>query len=276
VGFLYRPDPKRREEEWRQKLMGTHPAIRAGRSLFLHMPSPPRCELCASPFAGPFAPLLRLLGKAPFPKNPRYCSGCLGVLMKQGPGGAEVPVSFMFADVRGSTPLGERLGPTGLHEVMERFYEKGVDALVAYGALVDRFMGDQVVGYFVPGFAGPQHARQAALCGLQVLRDTGQVGPGEVRIPVGVGVHTGVAFVGTVGRGGEGMVELTAIGEPVNVAARLASVAVDGEMIISEEAFAAAGLEGQPERRQLTLKGVTDPVAVRVMRVDREVAAATA
>lgn len=265
MGFLYRPDPKRLEEEWRQKLLGTHPAIRMGRSLFLRMPSPPRCELCASPFAGPFAPLLKLIGKGPFAKNPRYCSGCLGVLMKQGPSGAVVRVSFMFADVRGSTEMGARLGGRALHDLMERFYEVGVDALIAYGALVDRFMGDQVVGYFVPGFAGPGHARQAALCGQQVLHDTGHYQADGPWIPVGVGVHTGEAFVGTVGRGGDGMVELTAMGEAANLAARLAAAAGTGELVLSEEAFTASELGGDPERRALSLKGIAEPVAARVV-----------
>ena len=259
-------DPKALEAEWRQRLLGTHPAMRAGRRMFLRMPSSPRCEICASPFAGPFAPLLRLLGKGRFSKNPRFCGQCMNELIQHGPGGAEIPVSFLFADVRGSTPLTERLGATRMHDLVERFYEVGVDALIAHGALIDRFMGDQVVGYFIPGFAGPHHARQAALCALQLLRDTGHSGPGQPWIPVGTGVHTGIAFVGTVGRGGEGLVEFTAIGDPANVAARLASVAGSGEVVISEAAFAAAELGGDPERRELDLKGVSTRVPVRILK----------
>jgi class 3 adenylate cyclase len=63
------------------------------------------------------------------------------------------------------------------------------------------------------------------------------------------------------------MAELTALGDPVNIAARLASVAATGEVVVSEEAFAASGLEGDPERRELTLKGVSAPVNVRVLRL---------
>lgn len=257
---------------WRRRLLGTDPAVRYGRGFFIRLPSSPRCVLCAAPFAGPFAPLLKMLGRARFPKNPRYCSACFGAMMKEGPGGAEIPATFLFADVRGSTPLAEQLGATALHELMERFYERGVDALVAYGALVDRFMGDQVVGYFVPGFAGSDHARQAVLCALQILRDTGHGEAGGPWIPVGVGVHTGVAFVGTVGRGGEGLVELTALGEPVNLAARLASVAGTGEVVVSEVAFAASGTDADPERRTLTLKGISRPVPARVLTLSPEAA----
>jgi adenylate cyclase len=126
-------------------------------------------------------------------------------------------------------------------------------------------MGDQVVGYFVPGFAGPQHAREAVLSGLDILRATGH-GAETPWVPVGAGVHTGGAFVGSVGKG-EDMAELTAIGDPVNIAARLASTAATGEVVVSEEAFAASGLGGDPERRELELKGVGSPVSVRVLRL---------
>lgn len=252
------------EEEWRSLLLGTNPALRAFRGFFLAIPSPPRCEFCAVPFAGPFAPVLKVLGKGPWARNPRYCYACCAKLIHN-KGGVELTLSFMFADVRGSTPLGEQLGPTRLHDLMDRFYEVGIDALIAHGALIDRFMGDQVVGYFTPGFAGPQHAREAVLSGLDILRATGH-GEATPWVPVGAGVHTGEAFVGSVGKG-EDMAELTAIGDPVNIAARLASVAGTGEVIVSEEAFAASGVEGEPERRELTLKGVGTPVTVRVLRV---------
>jgi len=254
------------EEEWRARLLGTSPALKAGRRLFLRLPSPPRCELCASPFAGPLVPVMNLIGHGRFPRNPRYCNACCADIMRHR-GGAEIPLSFLFADVRGSTPMGERLGPTRLHDLMDRFYEAGVDTLIAHNALIDRFMGDQVVGYFVPGFAGPQHARAAVRCGLAILRATGHADQAPW-VPVGVGVHTGQAFVGVVGRGGGDLAELTAIGEAVNVAARLASVAATGEIVVSEEAFAAAEWGGDPERRMLTLKGVSAPVAVRIVRLD--------
>src|SRR5919198_164138 len=150
------------EAMWRKLLLGPVPDMRFMRGLALRLPSPPRCELCAVPFKGPLAALLRPFGKGPFPRNPRYCVGCCANLIKH-KGGIELTLSFLFADVRGSTPLGERLGPTGLHSLMDRFYDVGVRALIGRGALLDRFMGDQVVGYFTPAFAGPNHARQAVL-----------------------------------------------------------------------------------------------------------------
>jgi class 3 adenylate cyclase len=78
-------------------------------------------------------------------------------------------------------------------------------------------------------------------------------------------VHTGEAFVGTVGRAG-GLIELTAIGESINVAARLASVAAAGELVCSEAAYVASGLTHPGERREVVLKGVSAAVPVRVLR----------
>jgi adenylate cyclase len=262
-----RPDPQNlhphNEAQWRAYLNGADPAARAGRSLWQKLPSPPRCELCAAPFKGPFAPLLRLIGKRPFTKNPRYCDFCMSRLIKA-EGGAEIAMSALFADVRGSVPLAEQLGPTRMREIVDRFYTAGVDVLCQGGAMVDRFMGDQIVGYFVPLYA-PSHTRAAIETGLALLTATGNAVGKQPWIPIGVGVHTGDAFVGTVGRA-SGLLELTAIGESINVAARLASIAEAGELVCSEAAYAASGLTQPGERREVVLKGVSAAVPVRVLR----------
>jgi adenylate cyclase len=204
------------------------------------------------------------MGRRPFAKNPRYCGFCVSRLI-QGEGGAEIEMSSLFADVRGSTPLAEQLGPTHTRKLIDRFYTAGVDILCQGGAMVDRFMGDQIVGYFVPLYA-PAHPRSAIETGLALLRATGNVAGKEPWIPIGVGVHTGNAFVGTVGRA-SGLLELTAIGENINVAARLASVAAAGELVCSDAAYVASGLSHPAERREMTLKGVSAPVLVRVLRI---------
>ena len=79
-----------------------------------------------------------------------------------------------------------------------------------------------------------------------------------------MGVHTGIAFAGAVGRTG-GAIDITALGDNVNVAARLASKAGGGEVLISEAAYEAAGIDlGSLEKRALELKGKTEPVNVYV------------
>ena len=220
--------------------------------------------MCTSPFAGPFAPLLRAIGKGPWPNNPRYCGGCFKSLLTHR-SGAEVECSLLFADVRGSTRMAEGMRPAEFRALMDRFYQVASDRLVEHEAIVDKFVGDEVVAIFVPGLTGGQHAAQAIAAGRELLRSV-RVG-GDVALSIGIGINTGVAYVGAVGT--DEHVELTAMGDPVNVAARLASAAGAGELLVSASSAEAAGLSGAAvERRRLDLKGKSVPVDVLVLTVD--------
>lgn len=150
---------------------------------------------------------------------------------------------------------------------MNRFFAAANQVLVDTDAIIDKLVGDEVVGFYIPGLAGPDHARLAVRAAQELLRVTGHGDPGGPWIPVGVGVHTGIAFVGSIGSEGT-FTDFTALGDNANVAARLASQARPGEALISEAAYAAAGLNlGNAEQRQLELKGKSEPVGVRVLRV---------
>ena len=101
----------------------------------------------------------------------------------------------------------------------------------------------------------------------ELLRRTGHGAGKEPWLAIGAGVHTGVAFVGAVG-GEQGVRDFTALGDPVNTAARLASVAAAGEILVSDAASAHARLDlARRERRDLALKGKSETVAVRVVTV---------
>jgi adenylate cyclase len=84
-------------------------------------------------------------------------------------------------------------------------------------------------------------------------------------IPVGIGVHSGVAYFGAMGAA-EGLTEISAIGDEVNLAARLASKVAPGEIIVSEQTLKAAGMDSsQLEARTLELKGISEPITARVI-----------
>jgi adenylate cyclase len=249
------------EHYWQVVLLGQHPGLRRGRHLFGLLPRSPRCKLCNAPFAGPFVPLMRLLGKSRSSKNPRFCGDCL---TKTPLGGAEIKLSMLFADVRGSTSLAERLSPAEFSRLLNRFYEAATAVLVRTDALVDKFVGDEVIGLYLPAFLGPEHARAAIQAAQELLRATGHADPEGPWLPTGIGVHTGVAFVGAVGS--EGVTDVTALGDAVNTAARLASMAKPGEILTSEAACSAAGLAvDNMEQQQLQLKGRSEPVTIRVI-----------
>jgi adenylate cyclase len=240
------------DDLWRRVLAGTQSQMRTGRRLMRHLPSDPRCKLCAAPFGGVGGALMRLLGKRRWPKNPKFCSQCFGQLTDHH-GGAEIGCSLMFADVRGSTTMAEAMRPTEVHAVMDRFFDAAARVLIEHDAIVDRFVGDQAIGIFVPALAGADHAGRAIAAARALVDATGR-GQAAPWVPIGVGVHTGVAFVGSVGTGSA--VDFTALGDTVNIASRLASAADPGEVLVSVDASSAAELPTAGlERRDLVLKG---------------------
>ncbi len=249
------------EAEWRALLTDPNPVLRK-RQFWGRLPSPPRCKWCTRPFGGPGGLVSRAMGLGPWTKNAKYCTGCFREL-RRSHGGAEVECSLLFADVRGSTPLAEAMGPREFNRLMGRFYDTATDVLVRYDAIVDKFVGDEVIGIFVPSMAGPRHGRRAIDAALELLGRTGH-GTSRPWLPVGIGINTGLAYVGAVGEGPD--TELTAMGDTVNTTARLATAAGAGEMLVTGTAAANAGLdELAVERRTLSLKGKSEQVEVYVL-----------
>jgi adenylate cyclase len=198
--------------------------------------------MCYAPFAGIGGVLLRPWF-GPWEANPRLCKTCFGTLAKAGPGGAEVELSLLFADIRGSTGLAERVGPGAFSAVVQAFYGHAVDAIDRSNGIVDKFVGDEAIGLFIPGLTGPDHAARAVEAGRSLLAavatpDASRDGP----IPAGAAVHTGIAYVGTVGPSGD-VGDFTALGDSVNTTARLASLAGPGELLVSIDAAERAGLD---------------------------------
>jgi adenylate cyclase len=253
-------EPRVNSEFWRAILLGTYWQFRAGRRLLRHLPHEPRCKLCAAPFQGPGAPFMRVIGKGPWPKNPTYCGSCFKTLAKNH-GGAEIPCSLLFADVRGSTQMAESMRPSDFRTLMDRFFRTASAVLVEHDAIIDKFVGDEVVALFIPALAGDRHASRAIEAGRALLAATER----EPELPIGVGVHTGVAFVGSIGV--DANVDLTAMGDPVNVTARLASAAGPDEVLVTLEAAEAADLDRSGlEQRDLELRGKTSRMRVVVLR----------
>lgn len=192
------------------------------------------CKHCFAPFSGPLAPALRPLGHGPSPMNPDFCRRCYAHLPI---GGAEVEITVLFADLRGSVAVAEQLPPVEFSALLNRFYASAVPVLVGHDALVDKLVGDQVMALFVPAFAGEDHARRAVEAGAEVLRSA------PTDTDVGIGVHTGPAFVGVVGLP-DGVTDFTAVGDTVNIAARLAAEANPGELLYTDRTSAC--LPGSP------------------------------
>jgi len=230
------------------------------RRLFRVLPHDPRCKFCNAPFQGVGGSIVRVVfGKQRSDLNPRYCNMC-DEASRRFPGGAEVEMSMLFADVRGSTALSESMSPTAFSRLINQFYTGATKIITEADGLVDKLAGDAVAAFWGAGFAGPDYVRRT----LDVAQTLSSV-MAKQKIPVGIGVHAGVAYFGAMGSA-DGLTDISAIGDEVNTAARLASRAGAGEVIVSEQALTKAGIDGENwERRSLELKGINEPVLVRVM-----------
>jgi len=209
-------------EHWRRLLTEGHRRLRIAHRLFRYLPSPPRCKVCHNPFGGIGGKLVGLAGFSRSRKNPNLCTRCCDSLA---PGGAEVDIAVLFADIRGSTALAEHLTPSAYAELLNQFYDVATEVLIQHDAIIDKLIGDEVMALFIPGICGASYCRRAADAARSLLRAIGYGGPAAPMVPIGVAVHSGLTYVGNVGAD---VVDFTALGDTVNTAARLASEAAAG------------------------------------------------
>jgi adenylate cyclase len=261
-----RRPPSKDEQFWRDFLeQGGDTLMGLGRRVFKRIPADPRCRMCASPFAGPGGPLMRLIGKRPSEANPNWCNSCLAFMEKHH-GGAEVEGCYLFADIRGSTSLAERMSVSEYHALLDRYFATATSVVFRHDGFIDKFVGDELVALFFTVLTGDRYVARAVAAATDLLRATGHADPGGPWVPVGAGVHAGRAWFGIVGEGGHS--ELTAVGDNVNIAARLGAAAGTGEVLVSADAAAKSDLDLVGlERRTLELKGKsggTDVVSVMV------------
>ena len=139
------------------------------------------------------------------------------------------------------------------------------DVLVRHDALVDKLIGDEAMALFIPGVAGPDYRRKAVKAAIEVLQGVGYGSAAGPWLTVGVGVNAGQAYVGNVGAA---VVDFTALGDPVNVAALLQEQAGSGEVVVAADVHQDidALLPGA-SRRTLQVRGHETPVPVLVAGV---------
>ena len=250
-----KPDETRlASEQWAKLLNDGHASLVAARHLFRHLPSEPRCKGCSNPFGGLAGHVLAAAGFRPSRKNPNLCGRCCDTLP---PGGAEVDIAVLFADVRGSTALGERTVARDFAALLNRFYTVATRTLLRHDAVIDKLIGDEVMAFFVRGISGPDYRRRAVAAGIELLQAVGY-GTGEGPwLHLGAAVNAGIAYVGNVG---EAVMDFTALGDTVNVAARMQQHAAAGELLVADDiGHEAEELVARAPRRTLTLRGHERP-----------------
>ncbi len=248
-------------------LSGEHPALRRGRRMY-RMLSPTarnRCRLCSAGFDGFTAPAMRLMGRGPWRRNPHFCEKCEAALEKER-GGAEIEIAMLCADVRGSTQLAASIGPAKFAELMQRFLQTAMSVFNGSDAVVDKMVGDEVIAVFLPELTGSDYRQRAVAAGFELLRATGNTDAHGPWLSIGVGVHAGKTFVGSIGVEG-GNYQFAALGDPMNFCARLVGAAKGGEMVMSETVWDDVSDQHVAEQRRVELNGYTEPIKVYVTRL---------
>jgi adenylate cyclase len=230
---------------------------RSGRlwtGLLQSLPTSPRCGICGAPFAGFGSRLVRPLGYRPSRKNPTLCATCVE---SSPPGGTTTDVGVLFADLRGFTTLSEQSDPEAVSVLLRRFYACAEGVLFPE-AVIDKLIGDEVMALYLPMYGGLDDPAATMLeQSRELLARVGYGSAGGPFVEVGIGLDYGEAFVGNVGK--RSLYDFTAVGDVVNVAARLQAEAKGGEIVASGRL--AERLAAPPgERVEISLKGKAEPV----------------
>lgn len=249
-------DPATIEAIWREVLVKGH------KHRLAVLPSSPRCVGCQIPFGGIGGRVSRALGHRPSKKNPNFCNLCDDLLPA---GGAEIDIAVVFADIRGSTDMGERLGPSAFAALLNRYYKAASEVIFKHGATLDKMVGDEVMALLYPLSNGPEYERVAVEMSIDILRAVGYGGGKTPWVPVGIGIQAGPAYVGRVGTNETG--DFTALGDTVNTAARLRDEAKAGEIVVGEGVYKlVADLFPDAEAREVALQGKAEKLSIRTLK----------
>jgi adenylate cyclase len=215
------------------------------------------CVICGTPLAGAFSLGFRIVGIRRSSRNPNLCSRC----NTHAEEGRVVELTVLFADISSFTEMTHELGPERTHEVVDAFLQMATQALVEYDAFIDKYVGDAVMAFFNAPIRRADHAAcavgatEAILAGLPPLRERfGRA------LNISVGIASGWARVGRLGS--QDGRDYTAIGDVVNLAARLQGAARAGEILVDQGVYDSV-VERYPhvEEESLSLKGFGEPTA---------------
>jgi adenylate cyclase len=183
-------------------------------------------------------------------------------------------VTVLFSDIRGFTSLSEQLQPEQVAEMLREYLTEMTEIVFRYGGTVDKYIGDCVMALYNVPREDPKHAIKAVHTALEFQERTLAVSKRweeklGIAIRNGVGINTGEAVVGTLGS--EQRLEYTAIGDTINLGARLESITKDYKtnIIISESTYELVkGHFVTKELGDVTVKGKTQPVKIYAVLPD--------
>jgi adenylate cyclase len=215
-----------------------------------------QCGICGTILSGAMSVVYRTFGVRRSPRNPNICTRCSTHVEE----GRLVEITVLFADLSSFTELTQDLGAEKTHEVVDAFLRMATEALVKRGAFIDKYVGDAVMALFNVPVRSDDHARRAIIAATEIGSGLAALGSQfGLRLEASAGIATGHARVGRLGS--DDTKDYTAIGDVVNLAARLQGKAGAGEILIGEESYArhAKDFPGAKSEK-VVLKGFREPV----------------
>lgn len=185
-------------------------------------------------------------------------------------GGVNQMVTVLFADIRGFTSISENAKPERVVSLLNRYFSAMSEIIFEHGGTLDKYIGDGLMAIFGAPTVSEEDALNAVKAAVTMQKRLVKLNDelraeGYDQISVGIGLHTGEATIGYIGS--DKRSEYTAIGDTVNLASRLESNALGGQILISEATAAASGnLIPVNQREPLTVKNRTQPVNVLEVR----------
>jgi adenylate cyclase len=182
-------------------------------------------------------------------------------------GGVNQTLTVLFADIRGFTRLSEHAPPERVVHLLNNYFTAMTEIIFRHGGTLDKYIGDGLMSLFGAPTATPDDACNAVAAAVEMQRDIEDINEelrseGLSEIAIGIGLHTGVATVGYIGS--ERRSEYTAIGDTVNLAARLEQNARPGQILLSDSTAREAersGCKFSP-RPPITVKNRVQPVPI--------------
>ena len=181
-------------------------------------------------------------------------------------GGEKRYCTFLFTDVRGFTAMSEKLEPEEVTKIMNKALTIQADAVKKYGGMVDKYIGDAMMAIFNAPIDLPNHETVAVLCAEEIQDN---IKKADLGIEIGLGVNTGYAVVGNMGS--DTRFDYSAIGDAVNLAARLESSTkeVGEDIVIGYDTISASSFSDQIMLKELDsifVKGKEKPIKIYTLQ----------
>jgi adenylate cyclase len=221
------------------------------------------------PLRGPLSIPFRLVGIRISRMNPNLCTVCETFFSRvYGKKRGIFPATVLFADLRGYTSMSEGADSEDVSDLLDSFYDECANAIWERDGVVNKFIGDAVLAIFNFPYTRGDHVEQAALAAMDIQKRWSErtrtaAESGRASLGVGIGIHTGLASIGEIGKACK---DFTITGPVVNMASRIQGSARSGEIVVSELVNKQiAGAFPAAELRECELKGIEGQVRLHVL-----------